>query len=265
MQSHVVQQLGKVPTLSGALLINKPEGITSYGVIEEIKKVWITDRGIRRKQLPKIGHGGTLDPFAGGLLVVLVGRACKLAQHCLGAVKHYQGTFLFGVTTLAGDNTGEITERSDARPASLEILQSEARKFTQDIYLQTPPMFSAKKHKGKPLYELARSGIEIEREPKACTLHEFTIKDFDGERASFDLVCTSGTYVRTLAQDLSRALGTVGLLESLVRVGSGPFRFDRTNSLTEVKSSLASTGAFENLRGWIPYTPLQRELETKKH
>src|SRR3954462_4957355 len=161
--------------MHGALLVDKHAGISSFGVIELLQRELCNHWGVRRKELPKIGHGGTLDPFATGLLVICVGRGVKLARYFLGSDKGYEGVIRFGETTVPGDPTAPISETSPNLPTSLEDLRAMAAKLTLQPYLQTPPMHSAKKKDGRPLYELARLGIEVERDPKLCTLRTFEI------------------------------------------------------------------------------------------
>jgi tRNA pseudouridine55 synthase len=243
-------------SLDGALLINKPVGISSFGVIEEIKALLQNRLGVKRRDIPKLGHGGTLDPFATGLLIVLVGRGSKLARYSLGARKVYDGVMLFGQTTIPGDPTAEISERSEALPSSREQIQELATKLTLQPYLQTPPMHSAKKHEGQPLYKLAREGIEIDREPKLCHLYRFDISEYQKPRARFRLECSSGTYVRTLTQDLARFMGTVGMLESLNRSGSGSFSLEKAMTLDALKKS---TEPFDQLSCWVPFDQILRD------
>ncbi|MBI2711305.1 MAG: tRNA pseudouridine(55) synthase TruB [Bdellovibrio sp.] len=214
--------------MDGAFLIDKPEGISSFGVIELFQKYWWETNGTRpkRKHMPKFGHGGTLDPFATGLLIVLTGRAVKLARYFLGSTKTYTGLIRFGETTIPGDPTSPVSEKSDTLPQSIDEIQNQAAFFCSKPYLQTPPMHSAKKVNGRPLYELARQGVEIERKQKSLTLHSFEILSYSAPHAKFHLRCSSGTYVRTLTQDLAKSLGTVGMLDSLRRVESGPFKID---------------------------------------
>lgn len=136
--------------LNGALLIDKHAGVSSFGMIEELQRELLrldssVQSGLRKRDLPKMGHGGTLDPFATGLLLVCVGRAVKLARYFLGSGKTYEGIIRFGETTVSGDPTNEITERSDKIPASIEEIRAHALRFTEEPYSQTPPMHSAKK------------------------------------------------------------------------------------------------------------------------
>ncbi|MGE0614206.1 MAG: tRNA pseudouridine(55) synthase TruB [Bacteriovoracia bacterium] len=248
--------------MHGALLIDKPKDITSFGVVDEVKRALRAATGVKTRELPKIGHGGTLDPFATGLLVVLVGRAVKLAQYFLGSDKTYEGRFRFGITTIPGDPTEEVSERCEHLPASLDELQAQARFLTRQPYLQTPPMHSAKKRQGKPLYELARAGIEVEREAKACQLHAFEILDYTPPDAPFRLKCSSGTYVRTLAQDFGRLHGTVALLQDLRRTASGSFQIERAWTLDRVTQAISDRGGknLAELGCFVPFNELLAEF-----
>ncbi len=239
--------------MDGALLIQKDPGITSFGVIEVLKRHLRDTKKIKSKDLPKLGHGGTLDPFATGLLIVLVGRGVKLARYFLGATKGYEGWIKFGETTVPGDPTSPVTETSSNLPRDLEAIQDLATRFTRQPYLQTPPMHSAKKVNGRPLYELAREGIEIEREPKLCHLYEFNISDYQSPRAQFQVKCSSGTYIRTLAQDLGRLSQSVAMLESLNRTQSGVFRNANAWNITAI---LDSEQNWDQLPCWVPFDDL---------
>ncbi len=242
--------------MDGALLIRKEAGISSFGVIEKLQKQYMAQYGVRFRQLPKIGHGGTLDPFATGLLAVCVGRAVKLARYFLGSTKGYEGLIRFGVTTVPGDPTSPVTETSENIPASIEILRDLAGRLEKQPYLQTPPMHSAKKKDGKPLYELARQGIEIERDPKLCHLFEFKIVDYTPPVARISLVCSSGTYVRTLAQDFARMLDSVALLEELNRTFTGGFTLGRAMTIGEIGDALARGKHWDELPCWMPFDQL---------
>jgi tRNA pseudouridine55 synthase len=243
-------------TYSGALLINKHEGVSSFGVIELLQNRLMEETGLKRRDLPKLGHGGTLDPFATGLLIVLVGRGVKLARYFLGSSKGYSGQIRFGETTVPGDPTSPVSETSPHVPNSLEAIRDQARRLTLQPYLQIPPMHSAKKKNGKPLYELARAGIEIERAPKACQLYEFDILDYTPPRARFALKCSSGTYVRTLAQDLGRWMNSVALLDSLHRTSSGIFSIGNACTTDEVAQAMQSGKKWNQLPCWIPFDRL---------
>jgi tRNA pseudouridine55 synthase len=242
--------------LHGAFLIDKPAGITSFGIIETLERQWRHDTGKKKSELPKLGHGGTLDPFATGLLIVCVGDGVKLTRYFLGSKKTYEGVILFGETTISGDPTGEISERSRHIPSFAEAKEA-AHAFTLAPYPQTPPMHSAKKKDGKPLYELARQGIEIERAPKICIIESFTLSDWTAlehtATCRFRVVCSSGTYIRVLAQDLARRLASVAMLSALRRTDSGIFSVSRAVSFDAIlKNDYTSFVDFNEMLGGYP-------------
>jgi tRNA pseudouridine55 synthase len=245
--------------LHGALLVRKPQGISSFGVIELLQRQLINQYSLKkRKELPKLGHGGTLDPFATGLLVILVGNGVKLSRYFLGADKAYEGIIRFGDSTASGDPTSPVIETSSLIPESREKIQDLATQFTLQPYLQTPPMHSAKKKNGVPLYELARQGLEIEREPKLCKIYEFLIHSFEAPEAHFQVRCSSGTYIRTLAQDLGRLFGTCALLKTLNRTSSGVFDLKDAWTPEQIKEASAGNESktWDQLPCWIPFDRL---------
>lgn len=202
--------------IDGILLINKQAGITSYDVIRKLKRV-----------LPKgqkIGHAGTLDPFATGLLVCCFGRATKIAGNMLSADKGYEATLRFGEETDSGDLTGNVVSRADTDFQGVEADRFEAAlaMFRGEIS-QIPPMYSALKKDGRPLYKYAREGVEIERPPREVVIHQLETRAFNGQQATVYVHCSKGTYIRTLAQDIGRALGCGAHLVALRRTSVGPF------------------------------------------
>jgi tRNA pseudouridine55 synthase len=236
--------------LNGACLINKHPGISSFGVLDTLKKI-MRKQGVSH---PKLGHGGTLDPFATGLLIVCVGRGVKLSRYFLGSRKKYEATLRFGETTIPGDPTDPISETSIVIPKSIEELSAAAKEFSTQDYHQTPPMHSAKKLNGKPLYELARQGIEVERASKQCFLFDFEFSSYAPPRAQFRVGCSSGTYIRTLAQDFAKKLGTVGMLDTLHRTGSGPF--DIRNSITIAELEKIPLSEWATHPAFVPFDRL---------
>lgn len=209
------QQETEKPQLDAVILLDKAAGRSSAQALYGIKK-----------RLPKgarVGHAGTLDPFATGLLVVLIGRATKLSDYLLKSFKTYSGMIRFGEKTETGDPEGAVIERSEQLPKELSALQIAAQSFVGRPYAQKPPMYSAKKIDGRPLYALARKGLDIERLPIERLIDSFEILSFDGRDAHFRARCSSGTYVRVLAEDLAQRLGTVAHLQSLRREASGCF------------------------------------------
>mgnify|MGYP006279007863 CR=1 FL=1 len=182
----------------GVLLIDKPTGITSHDVVDRVRRAF---------QMKKVGHAGTLDPMATGLLIILVGRATKVSQFLMSLGKTYAGTGRLGQVTDSQDADGEIVEESPI-PDAFEVgqLESGMKTFRGDQY-QTPPMFSAKKIKGVPLYKLARKGKEVEREPRFIHISQFQLESYDRPDFRFTLSCSKGTYVRTVVHDLGQQLG----------------------------------------------------------
>ena len=201
--------------LDGVLLLDKPEGLSSNHALQRAK---------RALDARKAGHTGTLDPFASGLLVCCFGRATKISGNMLDADKVYSATLRFGEETDSGDLTGNITFQAPASFQGVERHELEAAlaRFRGEIE-QIPPMYSALKRDGKPLYEYARQGIELERPARRLTIYELEIQSFTGREAQLLVHCSKGTYVRTLAQDIGRRLGCGAHLIALRRTKAGPF------------------------------------------
>jgi len=202
--------------VTGILLVDKPEGMSSAGAIRVLK---------RRLGGTKVGHLGTLDPFASGLLPLCIGEATKVARYLLLERKAYVGTIRLGVETDTLDRTGEVTERAPVPALSPEQVGAAGASFLGPQQ-QVPPMFSALKRDGVPLYKLARRGIAVEREAREIEIGRFELTLRDAERLDFAVECSKGTYVRVLAADLGRALGTVAHLERLRRTRVGGFDID---------------------------------------
>ena len=237
--------------MNGVLIIDKPAGLTSHDVVARARKI-IGER--------RAGHTGTLDPFATGVLVVLVGRATRLAQFLSGAEKEYEAVIRLGYATDTGDSTGARVEGSHAKtpsPQSLrqEVIETALASLTGEIE-QVPPMYSAKKIAGRRLYEHARRGEQVERQAVRVTIHEFALLPRDGEalrlneEGSADLqvriVCTAGTYVRTLAEDLGKKLGTGAHLAELRRRRAGRFAIETAITLDMLRE-LAASGKVDSV------------------
>ena len=197
----------------GAILIDKPAGPTSHDVVDAIRRVFA---------IKKVGHCGTLDPNATGLLIIVLGRGTKLSEKLMGDDKVYEGTIRFGVRTDSYDADGEVLETKTVPPLSLEQLNEAAAAFIGDL-MQTPPMVSAIKKAGVPLYKLARKGIEVEREPRLVHIYHFRFSRYEPPDATFKIACTKGTYVRSLAHDLGAKFGCGAHLAALRRTASGKF------------------------------------------
>jgi tRNA pseudouridine55 synthase len=202
-----------VDPCDGVLLVDKPGGFTSHDVVAKIRGHF----GFK-----KVGHGGTLDPMATGLLVILLGRGTKLSQRIMGGDKTYEGTMRLGVTTDSQDAEGKILREADASHITRDMLESAMQPFTGDI-MQTPPMVSAIKKNGVPLYKLARKGKTVEREPRLIHVYEFSLLDYVCPCADFRLRSTKGTYVRTICHDTGETLGCGAHLAALRRTRSGSF------------------------------------------
>jgi tRNA pseudouridine55 synthase len=206
--------------VDGALLVDKPPGLSSNAALQRAKKACAA---------AKAGHAGTLDPLASGLLVVLFGEATKFAGPLLDADKEYLATLKLGERTSTGDAEGEVLEKRPVKPGALEpVLQ----RFRGEIE-QVPPMHSALKHKGTPLYRLARRGEEVARAPRRVKIFQLELLGQDGDTARLRVVCSKGTYVRVLAEDIGEALGCGAHLAALRRTASGAFRIEQAVRLEE--------------------------------
>jgi tRNA pseudouridine55 synthase len=205
--------------LDGALLIDKPAGPTSHDVVDAIRRHF----GIK-----KVGHCGTLDPNATGLLIIVLGRGTKLSERLMSDDKIYEGTIKLGESTDSYDADGELVASLPVPPLTLEELNEAAAPFLGD-QMQTPPMVSAIKKDGVPLYILARKGIEVPREPRLIHIYTFRFSAYEEPLAKFRLACTKGTYVRTVAHELGQKVGCGAHLAELRRVASG--KFDAANAL----------------------------------
>lgn len=196
----------------GVLLVDKPQGITSHDVVDRIRRLYRTR---------KVGHAGTLDPMATGLLIILVGKACKASQYLMSQEKEYMATVKFGELTDSQDADGEVVE---SRPVPDDLtadnIRAAMKTMLGDQY-QMPPMFSAKKIKGVPLYKLARKGEEVEREARFIRVERFDLLAWRSPEADIIVKCSKGTYVRTLGHDLANKLGPGGHLNALRRTMSG--------------------------------------------
>ncbi|NOS71372.1 MAG: tRNA pseudouridine(55) synthase TruB [Verrucomicrobia bacterium] len=210
--------------LDGAILIDKPSGPTSHDVVDAIR---------RKFGIKKVGHCGTLDPNATGLLIIVLGRGTKLSERLMGDDKVYEGTMKFGEATDSYDSDGEITASLPVMPMTLDQLNEEASSFVGD-QMQVPPMVSAIKKNGVPLYKLARKGIEVEREPRLIHIYNFRFTDYTEPLGTFKLACTKGTYVRSVAHDLGNKLGCGAHLATLRRSVSGKFDVADAKTLDEV-------------------------------
>lgn len=199
--------------ISGVFLLNKPLGISSNAALQKV-------RWLYRAQ--KAGHTGALDPLASGLLPICLGEATKFSHYLLDSTKRYQTTVFLGHSTTTGDVEGEILLEKPVPKLNEELIQETIAKFVGEIQ-QVPPMYSALKKEGRPLYELARKGIEIEREARPITIYAIELLSFTENSITLDVTCSKGTYIRVLGEDIAKALGTYGHLTYLHRIQTGHF------------------------------------------
>lgn len=216
--------------IDGILILDKPQGYSSNGALQQCR---------RALDAQKAGHTGALDPLATGVLPVCFGEATKFSQYLLDAEKAYLATICFGETRTTGDAEGEVVETSNASPLTAESVEQAMQGFKGAIK-QVPPMYSALKKDGQPLYKLARQGIEIEREARDVVIEAFDMLNFiPGERAFCQVFvrCSKGTYIRSLAEDLGASLGVGAHLTALRRTEAGPFDLSDAMTLEQVQSA----------------------------
>lgn len=220
----------QLPSIDGILCVDKPKDWTSHDVCAFIRS---------RFKIKKVGHAGTLDPLATGLLVVLLGRATKQSIALTSNDKEYSGVMELGVKTDSHDRKGAELATAPAEKITLEDIKNKtAEKFTGDI-IQVPPMVSALKQKGVRLYELARKGIEVPREGRPVTVHDWKITRKEGNFVEFSTRVSKGTYVRTLVNDLGEALGCFACLADLRRLRSGDYKIEDSLTIDQLKSLTA--------------------------
>ena len=212
--------------VSGILNIDKPAGSTSMDVVRRIK---------RASNVKRVGHGGTLDPVATGVIPICLGQATRMMEYLVDGTKEYRCTIELGVETDTYDSVGTVTARKDAATVSAQHVEDSLASF-HGVIDQVPPMFSALKQGGKRLYDLARSGIEVDREPRRVEVFEISLVDWAPAAATVEVTCGRGFYMRSLAYDLGRHLGCGGHLSSLTRLRSGPLRLEDAIGVDEAES-----------------------------
>jgi tRNA pseudouridine55 synthase len=217
--------LHPVKELEGVLLVDKPTDHTSHDVVARL-------RG--KLHMKRVGHAGTLDPMATGLLVILLGKATRLSQYLMSVDKEYEGTIEFGKVTDTQDAEGQVMETRPVPALSAADVDAAIRGFSGDQY-QTPPMYSAIKIAGVPLYKMARRGEAVEREPRFIRVMSWEVTRFALPQFDFRLRCTKGTYVRTLAHDLGQKLGCGACLSALRRTASGALRVEQALTLDAIE------------------------------
>ncbi len=209
---------------SGFLNINKPAGLTSHDVVARIRRTF---------HLKKVGHAGTLDPLATGILIVCVGSAARLSEYVMRSNKRYRAAIHLGVSTDTYDAEGEIQQVRDATGITQAEVTAALQSFLGDIQ-QVPPMYSAIKQGGQKLYDLARTGQTVEREARAVWIGELSFLDWSPPQFTLEVLCSAGTYIRSLAHDLGEALGVGAHLAGLIRTASGSFRLEQAVALDDL-------------------------------
>lgn len=219
--------------VNGVLLLDKPQGQTSNEALQEVKNLF---------KAQKAGHTGSLDPLATGMLPICFGEATKVSAFLLDANKRYRMTCLFGVKTTTADAEGEVIETAAVPELSEELLEQALSRFRGSIE-QIPPMYSALKHNGERLYNLARQGLEVERKPRTVEIFELKLLSFGADTMEVEISCSKGTYVRTLAEDIAAALGTCAHVTVLRRLAVGPYQdVSHTITLERLRELLQEQG-----------------------
>jgi len=228
--------------VDGILILDKPAGVTSNGALQMAKRLFDAN---------KAGHTGSLDPLATGLLPLCFGEATKFSQFLLDANKQYRARIKLGVTTDSADADGKVLHEAPVPVLNAALLEAAVAQFRGEIE-QTPPMYSALKVNGQPLYKLARQGIEVERQARPVTIFKLEVEDFSADEVVLNITCSKGTYVRTLAEDLGKVLGCGAHVVGLRRLASGPFSLAQALTLEELEGLLQIKG-FDGLdRSLLP-------------
>lgn len=223
--------------IDGILLLDKPEGLTSNAALQKLRRLL---------NARKAGHTGSLDPLASGLLPICFGQATKVCGLLLESNKTYRVTMVLGERTTTGDREGTVVERLPVPELDDEAIRRVAAGFLGESE-QVPPMYSALKHEGQRLYQLARKGIEVERPARRVIVHRMELLGAERNRLQFEIECSKGTYVRTLAEDFARACGTVGHVGSLRRLSLGPFIRPAMHALASLEQAATHPAALDAL------------------
>lgn len=236
----MAQKKNKGRRVNGILLLDKPVGMTSNAALQQVKRFF---------QASKVGHTGSLDPLASGLLPLCLGEATKFSGYLLDSDKAYEGTCRLGQRTTTADAEGDVIEEKPVPSLTESLIKDILAKFIGTIS-QVPPMHSAIKVQGQPLYKLAHQGIEIERQPRQVTIHELNLLELGSTDFRFHLKCSKGTYVRTLAEDMGKMLGCGAYLAALRRTQVGPFELHNSVTLQQL-AELSDQGNFQAMDGLL--------------
>lgn len=229
--------------IDGVLLLDKPAGLSSNDALIRAKRIF---------RAKKAGHTGTLDPFATGLLPLCFGEATKFSQDLLDADKTYETVVRLGVQTTTGDTEGEVVWTGDVRGVTKDRIETVLSCFRGNI-LQIPPMYSALKRDGKPLYEYARAGIVLERKARPVTVYELVLLDCSATHLVLRVTCSKGTYIRVLGEDIGRALGCGAHLESLRRTGVGTLTLDSAMTLDRLEEAAETDSMYQTVLKPVDY------------
>ncbi len=209
---------------TGIVVLNKPSGMTSHDVVARVRRIF---------KMKRVGHSGTLDPLATGVLVILLGKSTKLFEKFETFDKAYRATMVFGKKTTTADIQGKVLKELPFEDLTKTQIEETLKNFVGQIE-QVPPMVSAVKVNGQRLYELARKGIEVVRQPRMITIDKLEILDFNMPQVKFYLECSKGTYVRKLAEDIAESLGTVACISQIQRTKVGPFTIEQAVDLQDL-------------------------------
>ncbi len=233
--------------VNGILLLDKPVGLTSNAVLQKIKRLF---------NARKAGHTGSLDPLASGLLPICLGEATKISAYLLNADKKYQAICQLGITTTTADSEGEIVKSTEVPALDSKLIKKVLKKFTGEID-QMPPMYSALKKNGQPLYKLARQGIEVERSTRRIKIYSLDLIKIEKNKLYLDVHCSKGTYIRTLSEDIGRELGCGAHLSGLRRTATGPFVINQAIANDTLESMVSES--MDRLDAQL--LPMDRALE----
>ena len=233
--------------MDGILLVNKPSGITSHKLVEKVRRI-INN--------PKVGHTGTLDPLADGLMLLTVGKATKILPYIVSHNKEYVAVLKLGYSTDTLDVTGEIVNEKELVPVNREQVLSVLNGFLGP-QKQLPPMYSAKKIDGRKLYEYARSGKEVERKPADIKINEIELLDMKDDEIIFRVACSSGTYVRVLCEDIARALDNEGCMKRLTRTAIDRYRVTESCTLEDIQNGNYKTVSIYDILSDYPYVEME--------
>jgi len=243
--------------ISGIFNIDKPAGMTSHDVVDRVRQMTSQRR---------VGHAGTLDPSATGVLVVCLGQATRVAEYLMASDKVYRAQICLGVSTDTHDAEGEVTATAEVDVGEEEVRETLAS-FVGSIQ-QVPPMYSALKREGTPLYKLARQGITVEREPRPVEIHDIELLDWTPPLITIRVECSPGTYIRALARDLGQKLDCGAHLQSLARLASGPFTLEKAVNLDELAEAFAQGNWQEFIHpldeALLDFEPVVVDAETEK-